>query len=106
MERTIEFVDSRQITHVMGCHIEMTRQPGRDYPVGCAYQPSEAPLQMTVQQLIDLRDAARSIKDKPGAHSFDDFVILNGPPRRYIVKLLARALWAKIRPPRTASALA
>jgi hydroxyacylglutathione hydrolase len=103
MERTIEFANSRQITHVMGCHIEMTRQPGRDYPVGCSHQPDEPPLQMTVQQLTDLRDAARSIKDKPGAHTFDDFVILNGPARRYIVKLLARAVSAKIRPPRTPS---
>jgi hypothetical protein len=24
---------------------------------------------------------------------------MNGPYRRYIVKLLARALWAKVRPP-------
>ena len=92
LERTVEFARTRQITHVMGCHIEMTRQPGKDYPVGCPYQPDEPPLQMTVQQLIDLRDAARSIQDKPGAHTFDDFLIMNGPARRYIVKLLARAV--------------
>jgi hypothetical protein len=104
MERTVEFAREREITHVMGCHIEMTRRPGRDYPVGCRYQPDERPLEMTVQELIDLRDAARSIKDQPGAHTFDDFVILNGPARRYIFKILARALWAKIRPPRTSGA--
>ena len=40
-----------------------------------------------------------AIKDKPGAHTFDDFLIMNGPYRGYIVKLLARGLWAKIRPP-------
>ena len=99
MERTVEFARERQVTHVMGCHIEMTSRPGRDYPLGCRYQPDERPLQMTVQQLIDLRDAARSIKGQPGAHTFDDFLILNGPYRRYIAKLLARALWAKVRPP-------
>jgi hydroxyacylglutathione hydrolase len=99
IERTVEFASSRQVTHVMGCHIEMTRRPGRDYPLGCTYQPDEPPLQMTVQQLVAMRDAARSIKDKPGSHTFDDFVILNGKPRRYIGKLLARALWAKVRPP-------
>jgi glyoxylase-like metal-dependent hydrolase (beta-lactamase superfamily II) len=100
MERTVEFAGAREVTHVMGCHIEMTRQPGRDYPVGCTYQPDEPPLQVTVQQLIAVRDAARSIKDRPGAHTFDDFLIMNGPYRRYIAKLLARALWAKIRPPK------
>ena len=97
MERTVEFARTREVTHVMGCHVEMTREPGRDYPVGCRYQPDERPLQMTVQQLIDLRDAARSIRDQPGAHTFDDFLIMNGPYRRYIVPLLARALWAKVR---------
>jgi hydroxyacylglutathione hydrolase len=61
---------------------------------------------MTVQQLIDLREAARSIQDKPGAHTFDDFLIMNGPARRYIIKLLARAVLTKIRPPRAASGLA
>ena len=100
MERTVEFAGTREITHVMGCHIEMTRTPGRDYPLGCSYQPDEPPLEMTVQQLVDLRDAARAVKDKPGAHTFDDFLIMNGPYRRYIVKLLARGLWAKVRPPR------
>jgi hydroxyacylglutathione hydrolase len=57
-------------------------------------------LQMTVRQLIDLRDAARSITDDPGAHTFDDFLILNGPARRYMIPLLARALWGKVWPPR------
>ena len=100
MERTVELARSREVTHVMGCHIEMTNRPGQDYPLGCSYQPDEPPLQMTVEQLIDLRDAARAVKDKPGAHTFDDFRIMNGPYRRYIVKLLARGLWAKVRPPR------
>jgi glyoxylase-like metal-dependent hydrolase (beta-lactamase superfamily II) len=99
MERTVELARARRVTHVLGCHIEMTRQPGRDYPVGCAYQPDEPPLQMTVEQLVAVRDAARSVEDEPGAHTFDDFLIMNGPYRRYIVKLVSRALWAKVRPP-------
>lgn len=96
IERTVMFASARQATHVMGCHIEMTRQPGRDYPLGCTYQPNEPPLEMTMQQLIAVRDAARSIKDKPGAHRFDDFLIMNGPYRRYLPKLIARAIWAKL----------
>lgn len=99
IERTVEFAASRGVTHVMGCHVEMTRRPGRDYPVGCRYQPDEAPLPMSVEQLDAVRDAAREIADEPGAHTFDDFVLLNGPARRYIVKLVARALWSKLRAP-------
>jgi glyoxylase-like metal-dependent hydrolase (beta-lactamase superfamily II) len=100
LERTVEFAGARDVTHVMGCHIEMSRTPGRDYPAGCAYQPNEVPLQMSVEQLIAVRDAARAVKDQPGAHTFDDFRIMNGPYRGYLVKLIAQALWAKVRPPR------
>lgn len=98
MDRMVEFARSRQVTHVMGCHIEMTRQPGRDYPLGCTYQPDEPPLQMTVQQLTAVRDAARSVADKPGAHVFDDFLIMNGPYRGYVAKLMLRGLLARIWP--------
>jgi hydroxyacylglutathione hydrolase len=100
MDRMVEFAGSRRVTHVMGCHIEMTRQPGRDYPLGCSYQPDEPPLQMTVQQLTAVRDAARSVAGKPGAHAFDDFLIMNGPYRGYIAGLMLRGLRARIWPPR------
>jgi hypothetical protein len=40
--------------------------------------PDEPPLQMAVAQLGDIRDAAVAVADSPGAHSFDDFAILNG----------------------------
>jgi glyoxylase-like metal-dependent hydrolase (beta-lactamase superfamily II) len=100
MERTLEFAGARRVTHVMGCHIEMSSEPGRDYPAGCSYQPNEVPLQMTVEQLVAVRDAAQSVKDQPGAHRFDDFLIMNGPYRHYLPKLMAQAIWAKVRPPR------
>jgi len=96
IERTAVFASTRRVSHVMGCHVEMASRPGSDYPLGCRYQPDERPLQMTVRQLVAVRDAARSIQGQPGAHSFDDFLIMNGPPWRYIAKLIARALWAKL----------
>ena len=79
MERLAQFAQARPVTHVMGCHIEMTRRPGRDYPIGALYQPDEPPLQMTVQQLAAVRTATASVAGQPGAHVFDDFIIFNGP---------------------------
>jgi glyoxylase-like metal-dependent hydrolase (beta-lactamase superfamily II) len=99
LERMADFAAARPVTHVMGCHIEMTRTPGRDYPLGCSYQPGEPPLQMTTQQLTAVRDAARQAAGQPGAHVFDDFLIVNGPARAWYAKLALRGLWAKIRPP-------
>lgn len=77
LDRLVRLAESRQVRHVMGCHIEMSRTRGRDYPVGTTYQPDEAPLQMTVAQLGDVRDAAVAVADSPGAHTFDDFAIVN-----------------------------
>jgi hydroxyacylglutathione hydrolase len=56
----------------------MTRTPRRQYPVGTTYQPHEAPLPMTVDQLRAVRRAAHDVAGRPGAHAFDDFAIFNG----------------------------
>lgn len=79
LERMVAFTEERQVTHVLGCHIEMTRRAGHDYPVGTTYQPDEPPLEMSVDQLRAVRDAAASLVGRPGVHVFDDFIIYNGP---------------------------
>jgi len=96
LDRLAEFASARAVTHVMGCHIEMSRRPRRDYPIGSLYQPDEPALQMTVAQLRTVRDAARSVADRPGVHKFDDFIIYNGPCRAAVIGQLARAAWRRL----------
>jgi hydroxyacylglutathione hydrolase len=98
LERLVGLADTRRVTHVLGCHVEMTSTPGRDYPIGMTYQPDEAPWPMTVEQLRTVRDAATSLDGKPGAHRFDDFAIWNGPCRRATARQLLRTLWTRVRP--------
>jgi len=95
LDRLVGFASTRNITHVMGCHIEMSRRPGRDYPIGSAYQPDEPPLQMTVAQLVAVRDAAHAVAARPGAHKFDDFIIFNGPSRLAVIRQLIRTTWRR-----------
>ena len=97
MDRLVDFAAARPVTHVMGCHIEMSRQPGRDYPMGTKYQPDEPPLQMTVDQLGAVRDASHAAAAKPGVHVHDDFVIFNGTGRLATLKLIARSLGQRVR---------
>lgn len=97
MDRMVEFAESRPVTHVLGCHIEMTRRARRDYPLGCTYQPDEPPLEMTVAQLRAVRNAAASVADKPGVHKFDDFIIFNGPCTSALPGVFARGLASKAR---------
>ncbi|HEX5188459.1 MAG TPA: MBL fold metallo-hydrolase [Streptosporangiaceae bacterium] len=91
LDRLAEFAAARPVTHVMGCHIEMTRKPGRDYPLGSKYQPDEPPLQMTVAQLAGVRDAARAAASKSGVHNAGDVIIFHGPCKAAVVRQLARA---------------
>jgi hydroxyacylglutathione hydrolase len=100
LERLVDFAGSRPVTHVMGGHIEMTTEPGRDYPIGTTFQPDEPPLQFTVDQLTQVRDAARSVAGRPGAHVFADFIIYNGPCRLAMARQVSRALWLRIWPQR------
>jgi hydroxyacylglutathione hydrolase len=100
LDRMVALADSRVITHMLGCHIEMTRQRGRDYPLGATYQPEERALEMTVAQLSDVRAAARSVAGNRGVHRFDDFVIYNQPGPRDQLNLIARGLLHKASPRR------
>jgi glyoxylase-like metal-dependent hydrolase (beta-lactamase superfamily II) len=97
LDRLAEFAATHSVSHVLGCHIEMTRRPSRDYPLGCRYQPDEPPLEMTVARLAAVRDAAHEIAARPGAHAFGDFVIYNGPCQRAMAVQLVRGAWSRIR---------
>ncbi len=94
LERLVAFTQTHEVSHVLGCHIEMTTRPGRDYPLGSTFQPHEAPLPMTVEQLIEVRDRARQVAGRRGAHQFNDFAIFNGPCHAAIVRQYARSLAA------------
>jgi glyoxylase-like metal-dependent hydrolase (beta-lactamase superfamily II) len=97
LNRLISFAEKNPISHVMGCHIEMTRTPKRDYPAMIRYQPNEPPLEMTVNQMIAVRDAAVSVRNSSGAHRFDDFIIFNGPCYGAVIKQLVRASWSNLK---------
>jgi hydroxyacylglutathione hydrolase len=75
IDRLIAFAATRPVTHVLGCHVEMTNQPGIDYPVLTTYQPDETPLQMTVAQLREVGQALKEIGDRPARRAFADFII-------------------------------
>jgi len=97
LDRLVATARSRPVTWVMGCHIEMTSTPGRDYPIGATWQPNEAALQMTVDQLVAVRDAAALVADRPGRHVFDDFIIFHGPCLRSMPAQITRSLWSRLR---------
>jgi hydroxyacylglutathione hydrolase len=96
LDKLAAFAAQHPVTHLLGSHIEMTSTPGRDYPLGCTYQPDEPPLQLTVAQLNSIRDAAHQVAGRRGRHVFDDFVIFNQPTVATQLKLMAGGLAVKL----------
>jgi hydroxyacylglutathione hydrolase len=75
IDRIIAFADARPVTLVLGCHIEMTRQPGVDYPVRTTFQPDEPPLEMTPAHLRAVRAALDEAGPTPARRVHDDFIL-------------------------------
>lgn len=71
VDRLVDFCGTTRITRVLGCHIEMTRTPDKDYPRGTTHQPDEPPLQLTPGHLVRLRDALAR-----GAGPCGDFIVV------------------------------
>ena len=97
LDRLVAFTAEHPVSHVFGCHVEMTTQPGIDYPLGARFQPDERAPQMTVEQLVEVRDAAKQVADRRGVHVFDDFIIYNAPGTLDLLRLIGRGLGYRLR---------
>ena len=97
LQRLVALADRREVTHVLGCHVEMTRTPGRDCPVGALHQPDERPPQLTVADLTAVRDAAVQVAATRGIHPYGPFIVWNRPGRLALARPGARALAARLR---------
>lgn len=83
IDRMIAFCHVHPISHILGCHIEMSIYPKLDYLIRTNYQPYERPLEMSVAQLESVKDAIAQIDGNPGVHIYDDYIIYNGIPDRF-----------------------
>ena len=77
LDRLVAFAAGRRVSHVLGCHVEMTTTPGKDYPLGTRYQPDEPPPQLPVTVLAAVRDAARAAAGRPGVLVHDTFLLVD-----------------------------
>ncbi|WP_426566708.1 MBL fold metallo-hydrolase [Angustibacter sp. McL0619] len=97
LDRLVALTEGRAVRHVLGCHIEMSNRPGRDYPTGTTYQPDEAPLAMSLEQLAQVQAAAHRFIDQPGVHRFESFHLWVGPCRRAMLAQAGRLVWWRLR---------
>jgi hydroxyacylglutathione hydrolase len=75
VQRLVDFTHGKTIAHVLGNHVEQTRTPYLDYPVGTIYQPDEHPLELGRAHLLELNEALREMHGKVYRLAFRDFTI-------------------------------
>lgn len=93
VRRLEDFRQNHPISQVLGCHVEMSRTAGRDYPLGATYQPHEASLVWSPRHIGQVLKAIETAS-APGIHRYEEFIIVHGQSIRVIAPLLLRGfLW-------------
>jgi glyoxylase-like metal-dependent hydrolase (beta-lactamase superfamily II) len=62
--RLVAFTASRPVSAILGTHIEQTRTPFTDYPMGTLDQPDEDQLELTRAELVTLDSAVRTMRGR------------------------------------------
>ncbi len=75
IQRLIDFTNSHKLSYILGNHIEMTENPGKDYPVGTTFQPEEHVLPLKIKDLQSLNKALKRLGDSPTHEIHDNFII-------------------------------
>ncbi len=66
IQRLLAYSTTHKVSAVLGSHIEMSRT-GAQYPLGSQFQPDEASLALTVNQLAELHESLLKVGDSPQA---------------------------------------
>jgi len=75
IRRLVAFTRDHEVSAILGTHIEMSRTPGEDYPLGSSYQPDEAGLALSVVDLEALDETLREMGAEPRRRILDKFIV-------------------------------
>ena len=75
IQRLVTFTESHPVAGLLGAHIEMSDSPNNDYPVESTYQPNEASLVLTIDDLKKLNRNLIKLGDKPKLTSLGNMII-------------------------------
>ena len=75
VRRLTDFASARTVSHVLGAHVEQTRTPYLDYPVGTKFQPDEHALELASGQLFELNLALAQMEGHVVRRAFRDFTV-------------------------------
>ncbi len=73
--RMVKFTDGKPVSHVLGTHIEQTRTPFLDYPVGTIYQPNEHALELSRGALLEMQAGIDALHGTAKRVAYGEFSI-------------------------------
>ncbi len=76
IDRLVRFTGNREIAWILGTHIEMSRQPGVDFPQGAPQHPNERELQLTRDHLLELQASLESMPGRMERAVRDHFIVV------------------------------
>jgi glyoxylase-like metal-dependent hydrolase (beta-lactamase superfamily II) len=82
IDRVVRFARTHRIAAILGAHIEMTREPGQDYPQSAPSHPNEHALELSIEHLRELQEGLRQKLDTPEQPQIHrDFIVYPMPWR-------------------------
>ena len=81
IDRIQMFLADKSVAYILGTHIEMTREPGKDYPFDAPSHSGEHVLELPASALDELQAGLRKLGDSREAQIHNDFIILPVPPQ-------------------------
>jgi glyoxylase-like metal-dependent hydrolase (beta-lactamase superfamily II) len=81
IDRAADFTKTHPVRWVLGAHIEMTREPGKDFMDGAPTHPGEHVLELPPADLAELRAAVDRMGETAQHDVHPDFIVQPIPPR-------------------------
>jgi glyoxylase-like metal-dependent hydrolase (beta-lactamase superfamily II) len=79
-QRMLHFTEGKLVAHILGNHIEQTRTPYLDYPVGTMYQPNEHEWGLSRGVLFEIQAGLEAMHGKPQRIAYRDFSLWPAGP--------------------------
>jgi len=81
LDRVVAFTRTHPVKWILGAHVEMTREPGKDYPNPALSRPNEHALELPYARLLELQAAVRTMGDTAARDVHPDFIVTPVAPR-------------------------
>jgi glyoxylase-like metal-dependent hydrolase (beta-lactamase superfamily II) len=78
--RMLRFTEGKLVAHILGNHIEQTRTPYLDYPVGTMYQPNEHEWALSRGVLFEIQAGLEAMHGNPQRIAYRDFSLWPAGP--------------------------